>query len=683
MPNFEKHFGRVEDLAVVRREVDRVLGFLPQPLFYAAAYPIKDTGAGKVVLLYKFITQYFGGKFPTHKQTIGDCVSHGHGLGVDILKAAQIQAGAKESFTGETATEIIYAGSRVEIGNGQCGTQDGSVGAWAAGFVTKYGTVIRDKYPVLDLTTYNGQTAKKLGMPNAGVPDPMEPFCKEHPIKTASLVRNYNEARDAIANGYPVPVCSQVGFENQGQSTVRDKDGFARRGGKWPHCFPPGTLVDGPVPNVIEAVRSGSVVYSADGIARTVIQKHERWLDGALIRIKTIGLPAIRASDEHPILVYRPTQRIIGWRHELPILDDPHLSGEGRSAIITATATKKSGFFAYVPAGELTKGDYLCIPKIPATANAVIPEWPEHDRCSCRLNRLQATALLAWWFGLYAADGTAYPGHRVGFTLTPTDDIGKCVEGFRVFGIEPRVEDYGTYVRVIGDHAGLADAMHSWFGGGRKQEKRLPPWLLTWDLREVVAGFRHGDGGEGRDPRGIAFNYIDTSSKALFTQFFRILATLGFYPMAHTTRPNRPGAFANAKVGYRINWRNSPLRKSGRHIGNFYVLPISKVTEEPYCGPVYNLEVEDAHSYIAAVVAVHNCMLFCGVDDEFGRPGLLCVNSWGDTGWISGPTRHDQPGGSFWVDAETCDSMLGEGDSFAISGYVGYPVQGGLEYMLI
>jgi hypothetical protein len=234
----QRHFGRVEDLALVAREVDKTIAALPRPLFYAAAYPIKDSGAGKIVILSAFLAQYFNGQFPIHTQTIGDCVSHGWSLGIDVLKAVQIQAGAQETFPGETATEITYAGSRVEIGKGQCGNQDGSVGAWAAQFVTQYGTLIRGKYGSLDLTTYSGETAKRLGAPNAGVPDPLEPQVREHPVKTTSLVRNYNEARDAIANGYPVPVCSMVGFEGQGGSqTKRDQDGFAARKGKWGHCM--------------------------------------------------------------------------------------------------------------------------------------------------------------------------------------------------------------------------------------------------------------------------------------------------------------------------------------------------------------------------------------------------------------------------------------------------------------
>jgi hypothetical protein len=65
-------------------------------------------------------------------------------------------------------------------------------------------------------------------------------------------------------------------------------------------------------------------------------------------------------------------------------------------------------------------------------------------------------------------------------------------------------------------------------------------------------------------------------------------------------------------------------------------------------------------------------MLFAAYDDAFKRPGALCFNSWGSD-WIVGPTRGDQADGTFWIDADTVDVMLRQGDSFAISAYVGYP----------
>lgn len=73
-------------------------------------------------------------------------------------------------------------------------------------------------------------------------------------------------------------------------------------------------------------------------------------------------------------------------------------------------------------------------------------------------------------------------------------------------------------------------------------------------------------------------------------------------------------------------------------------------------------------------------MCFVGVDDENKRPGLLCWNSWGDD-WIDGPTRHGQPAGSFWVDADVADAMLRQEDSYAISGYEGFKSQE-LDYVL-
>jgi len=67
-----------------------------------------------------------------------------------------------------------------------------------------------------------------------------------------------------------------------------------------------------------------------------------------------------------------------------------------------------------------------------------------------------------------------------------------------------------------------------------------------------------------------------------------------------------------------------------------------------------------------------HCMLIGGFDDASSRPGALIFNSWGPD-WVNGPTRHGQPEGTFWADADTIDSMLQQGDSFALSAYLGYP----------
>ncbi len=54
----------------------------------------------------------------------------------------------------------------------------------------------------------------------------------QHKVRSVALVSTYEELEDALANGYPVPVCS-----NQGFTLRRDEDGFCSPQGTWGHCM--------------------------------------------------------------------------------------------------------------------------------------------------------------------------------------------------------------------------------------------------------------------------------------------------------------------------------------------------------------------------------------------------------------------------------------------------------------
>jgi hypothetical protein len=172
------------------------------------------------------------GYYPADQQEIGDCVPFGFGGAIDDLMAVEIMAGEAERWVARTCTEGIYAISRVERGKGQLGNGDGSVGAWAADAVTKWGVLQRLNYGTHDLTKYSGQRAKEWGRPRAGMPDELEPKAAPFKVGVASLCVTYEQARDAIANGYPVAVCSDQGFQDK-----RDAEGFARASGHWAHCM--------------------------------------------------------------------------------------------------------------------------------------------------------------------------------------------------------------------------------------------------------------------------------------------------------------------------------------------------------------------------------------------------------------------------------------------------------------
>jgi len=209
-------------------KVEAVMNTLPFPVFGEIRSPIKDTGKGQEMFLYDIISKV-AGKFPSRTQTIGDCVSMGAAYAIDAIKAVDIYLNKDfEEWVSETSTEDIYGGSRVVIGRGQLGNDDGSLGAWIAKYINEYGTLTRKKYGNIDLSTYDGNRAKTWG--SSGVPQDLVAIEKEHKVITVSQVNTYEECRDLIVNGYGVTVASDQGFSER-----RDDDGFSKTKGSWMH----------------------------------------------------------------------------------------------------------------------------------------------------------------------------------------------------------------------------------------------------------------------------------------------------------------------------------------------------------------------------------------------------------------------------------------------------------------
>jgi len=74
-----------------------------------------------------------------------------------------------------------------------------------------------------------------------------------------------------------------------------------------------------------------------------------------------------------------------------------------------------------------------------------------------------------------------------------------------------------------------------------------------------------------------------------------------------------------------------------------------------------------------------HCMAWLAVDaanatvEEYGGPLILIQNSWGK--FNSGPTRHNQPPGSFWVVPKDANSIIRSNGIFAFSNVNGFPPQ--------
>lgn len=198
-----------------------------------------DTPAGQVeaipdhVYLWDLARKVTGHLLPARNQgQVGSCVSFGTVRAIEYSMCAEIAGGEPEEFL-ELATEIVYAGSRVEIGGGKI-RGDGSVGAWAADWCRKFGIMARLTYHtakgVYDLREYSESRAREWG--RTGVPDDLEPTAKAHPTKQTTQVRNWTEAKRMLASGYGISVSSDQGF-----SMKRDANGVAAASGSWAHCM--------------------------------------------------------------------------------------------------------------------------------------------------------------------------------------------------------------------------------------------------------------------------------------------------------------------------------------------------------------------------------------------------------------------------------------------------------------
>jgi hypothetical protein len=194
---------------------------------------IKGTGKGKKAFLHLALEKASGRKYRPHQQGTTDCVSCAAGLSVDILSAVQVITKRQpQQWLYEAATEPIHGGSRVEIGHY---TGRGSRGHWAAEWVNRYGILLRKEYPGgYDFSTYSAKKAIAYG--RKGCPDPLEPLAKLHPVKKTLICRSYSELRDCLYNGYPVMVCSNVGFGDP--KCKRDREGFlTRKKSPWYHAM--------------------------------------------------------------------------------------------------------------------------------------------------------------------------------------------------------------------------------------------------------------------------------------------------------------------------------------------------------------------------------------------------------------------------------------------------------------
>lgn len=226
--------------------VERFLAELEQPLFRdAGAETIREAKGVDTFLYraaYKAHAALYGKPWIVERQGIGDCTSWGWAHGIYVAQCVDWETGRLANPPPFPSTEATYGGSRVEArgkpGDGTApvgGYSDGSYGAACARWVRDWGVIYREQVGGHDLRAYSAERAKAWGAyGNGGKGDggKLDAIAKKHPATHVAMVKDFDAAAAAVEAGFPIPVCSMVGFTNE-----RDQHGYARASGSWAHCM--------------------------------------------------------------------------------------------------------------------------------------------------------------------------------------------------------------------------------------------------------------------------------------------------------------------------------------------------------------------------------------------------------------------------------------------------------------
>lgn len=361
------------------------------------------------------------------------------------------------------------------------------------------------------------------------------------------------------------------------------------------YCFTPDAQVlmaDGGQ-NSISHIEPGDLIRSHDGSINQVVRKFIRKADEEILKIKIAGInmgQCLRTTKGHELL------------------------------------TERGGKIIFIKAGDLTTDDYLLTPI----------DYEEGQ------SGFEMDNDFAWLVGVYAAEGCGIPYEHmdkkgvtrqyfkgVYFTLNKEElELAELIKKrvHKIYGsnkVTFRIVEKDGICRVAAYGRNIADDLIGLCPGmSINGTKRLAPLVLKWHnktLKHLLAGFLAGDGcfNKGNGFQGLGV------SKKLAEQVANICDRLGIEYSFTATRPNSE----NRQVAYNVrisrracnlfsdltlkikdnqvdesHIRHTPYFKKGKYIFR----KIYKIEPVSYEGSLYDLEIENSHSYVVNRISCHN-----------------------------------------------------------------------------
>ncbi|MFN4218545.1 MAG: 2-oxoacid:ferredoxin oxidoreductase subunit beta [Candidatus Bipolaricaulia bacterium] len=378
-----------------------------------------------------------------------------------------------------------------------------------------------------------------------------------------------------------------------------------------PGCVLPGSLIHtNPDVKPIETITEGDRVLGWDGHYHRVTEVFSHRYHGLMYKIRAQCLGEAVLTPEHPVLIAR--------RHH-PRRHNEHFE------------------LVWERADQIKKGDYLAYPiprEVLPIAALPIPGRKSQDRRSTPLpESVPLTPDFLRLAGYYIAEGridhrSAGKDHleaSLCFTLHRREkafvqDIKALVA--KLFGLPVSVSEKPAknIIELYVHSARLARAFKAWFGDGAAN-KKIPHELMLLPpqhQRELLKGLWRGDGWIHPTRARACYKTI---SKKLREQLKLLVLRQGIVPSVYTeaARPGHREVYSIFVTSARdvarlrdvVGLARRPLpegKPPSTVVGqNFVMVPVAKIETFAYDGLVWNLEVEDAHSYVSECATLHNC----------------------------------------------------------------------------
>lgn len=388
-------------------------------------------------------------------------------------------------------------------------------------------------------------------------------------------------------------------------------------------CFPAGQLIQTRKGFIeIQDIRKGDFVYTDKGRLRKVNLVFEREYVGDLLEItpKMIVSP-VKITGDHNVFVIRTK----------------NCKQVGRKSRICQKNCRQNCPTKYfqnykiekIHARELKVNDFLLYPikqnlnqenkiNLFEYTGVRIKSGPKpRDLKTVLIDIDQNFARLA---GLYIAEGSSHRAY-IRFSFGNHEEYlarEVCLLMDKIFGLKSSIHKRSgnrSGIEVTCCNSILGRAFEVLFGKGA-ENKKIPDFFIHSNndiLKSLLSGIFDGDGTTTKNQKkGIGGRKSITSiSFILAHQLKDILIGMGQRPSITCKKPYFSKDKVNHKASYYINWRENDKTHFSDFIKiggtDYWLLPIRKIVRSDYSGLVYNLNVDEDHSYLTQSFAVGNC----------------------------------------------------------------------------